>query len=257
MILQTFLHLPGVSERLEKKIHQAGILSWDEFLRAKEIKGISPARKTLFDAKLKESMVALHKEDYSYFRERLAQPHLWRMYEHCKDSVLFLDIETSGFYGDVTVIGLFDGFSTKTFVHGFNMDKQKFFDVLKQYSLLVTFNGASFDIPVLEKYFGKEIPHLHLDLRHSCARLGLTGGLKIIEKTLGIQRPDKLSTLHGADAVYLWQMWKSTRDKEYLDTLVAYNEEDIVNLLPLAEHVVRENKKKHQMILSFSRMSLG
>jgi uncharacterized protein len=252
MIQQTFLHLPGVSERSERNIHLQGITSWDDFLKAKEVRGFSHVRKQRMDDQIKEALSALHREEYHYFKNRLTQPHLWRMYEHCKDSVLYLDIETSGFYGDVTVIGMFDGINTKTLVNGFNLDKQTFFQILAQYDLLVTFNGASFDIPVLERYFGKEIPHLHLDLRHSCARLGLKGGLKVIEKEIGIKRPDELSTLHGADAVYLWQMWKSTGEKEYLDTLVAYNEEDIVNLLPLAEHVVRENKKRHQMSLSFS-----
>jgi len=42
------------------------------------------------------------------------------------------------------------------------------------------------------------------------------------------------------EAVYLWHQFKSTGNKKYLDLLVKYNEEDIVNLKPLAEYAIPE-----------------
>ena len=80
---------------------------------------------------------------------------------------------------------------------------------------------------------------MHIDLRFAAAQAGLVGGLKHIEKAIGIERPHGLSGVSGSDAVYLWNMWKSTGEREYLEKLVLYNEEDIINLKPLAEHIQR------------------
>ena len=97
--------------------------------------------------------------------------------------------------------------------------------------------------PRLETFLGK-LPHVvpnipHIDLRHVCAKLGLHGGLKQIEKTLGIKRPDDLEGVSGEDAVYLWQQYKATGKRDYLETLVRYNEEDIVNLMPIADGMTK------------------
>ena len=60
-------------------------------------------------------------------------------------------------------------------------------------------------------------------------RIGLTGGLKAIEKKLGIQRTDDTVDITGFDAVRLWHEYERGNE-ESLDLLLEYNREDIVNL---------------------------
>jgi uncharacterized protein YprB with RNaseH-like and TPR domain len=38
----------------------------------------------------------------------------------------------------------------------------------------------------------------------------------------------------------LWEQFKSTKDADFLNKLIKYNEEDIINLKPLADYAVRE-----------------
>ncbi len=60
-------------------------------------------------------------------------------------------------------------------------------------------------------------------------RLKIKGGLKKIEKRFGISRGG-LENLDGYTAVILWNKFKKTKKKEYLETLLAYNNEDVINL---------------------------
>ncbi len=66
------------------------------------------------------------------------------------------------------------------------------------------------------------------------ARLGLKGGLKAIERRVGIERTPRTRYLQGWDAVYLWERYQKG-DEEALEVLVEYNMEDVVNLKSLIE----------------------
>ena len=180
-------------------------------------------------------MEALRSEDTSFF---LSWPsvHTWRLYSTFRSQTLFLDIEIGRHPSDIILVGLFDGFNTWTLVKRSTLDKKMFFSLLRPYKLLVTFNGSSFDIPALEKYFGAPILLPHIDLKHCCATLGLYGGLKEIERRLHLSRPSHLS----GSPIDLWRAYHASGDIEYLQLLVAYNEEDIVNLKPLMEYCSRE-----------------
>jgi hypothetical protein len=244
MLSQSFIFLPSVGPTTERSFWQQGISSWHDFLTTSSIKRISPAKKYVFDKHLKQATQALHDYDSSYFSQ-LPLQHSWRLYEEFKEEAVFLDIETADFYGDITVIGLYDGKDTKMLVRGFNLNKELLECELKKYKLIITFNGASFDLPVIRRYFGNVIPNIpHIDLRGVCSKIGLVGGLKSIEKQLGIERPDDLQFVFGDDACWLWHKFKETQEMKYLDILIRYNEEDIVNLKPIAEHAVKELWKK-------------
>jgi uncharacterized protein YprB with RNaseH-like and TPR domain len=69
---------------------------------------------------------------------------------------------------------------------------------------------------------------------YTCRKLDLSGGLKEIERDLGLDRdrPD----LSGRDAVRLWRDHERGRDGA-LDTLIEYNREDTVNLRRVADRV--------------------
>ncbi|MBW2980190.1 ribonuclease H-like domain-containing protein, partial [Candidatus Woesearchaeota archaeon] len=74
--------------------------------------------------------------------------------------------------------------------------------------------------------------------------LGLTGGLKGVEKALGIKRRKLVDGLDGGDALKLWKMYKASGDEHYIKLLVEYNEEDIINLKTIANIVVDKLKKQ-------------
>jgi len=110
--------------------------------------------------------------------------------------------------------------------------------------MLVTFNGASFDVPVLAAE-GVRIPAVpHMDLRPVFGRVGYDGGLKKIEEKLGFAREGDVKGLSGWDAVKLWRRWEREGDKAALDRLVAYNVADFENLEPLAQLATRMLREK-------------
>jgi len=238
MLTESFVLLPGVKYRTERKFWNQGMHSWGDFLDAKAVQGLSKARKERFDWVLKEATLHLREENANFFAKTLPFSDQWRLYDEFKDEAVYLDIETNGYYGGITVIGLSDGVDTTMFVRGFNLDRSLLRKELAKYKMVVTFNGASFDLPVIQRYFGFKPRQPHVDLRFVCQKAGYTGGLKSIEKQLNIKRRKEVEDMSGQDAVYLWQMWRSTGNRDYLDKLVWYNEEDILNLRPLAEKVI-------------------
>ncbi len=238
MIRESFVVLPGVGRSTERKFWAQGVGSWDVFLNASKVKGLSSARKDRFDWDLREAQQHLREQNVSFFAQALPFSDQWRLYNEFKDEAVYLDIETNGFYSGITVVGLSDGVGAKTFVRGFNLDRNLLLKELEKYKLIVTFNGASFDLPVIERFFNIRPQVPHIDLRFVCQKLGFVGGLKSIEKQLGIRRRAEVEGVSGEDAVYLWEMWKSTGNRDYLEKLVMYNEEDILNLRPLAEKMI-------------------
>jgi uncharacterized protein YprB with RNaseH-like and TPR domain len=131
------------------------------------------------------------------------------------------------FGNEITTIALYDGESIKYYVQGQNLDA--FMDDIEQYNVIVTYNGKTFDVPFIEKYFGIRMGHAHIDLRYVLKSLGYSGGLKRCEKALGLDRGD-LDGVDGFFAVLLWQEFRQTGNIKALETLLAYNIEDVVNL---------------------------
>ena len=69
----------------------------------------------------------------------------------------------------------------------------------------------------------------HIDLRYVLHNLGYKRGLKGCEKQFGISRDD-LDGVDGYFAVLLWHEYESRGNHRALETLLAYNIEDVVNL---------------------------
>lgn len=245
MLRESFIFLPGVSQKKEQVIWQHAP-DWNSFLSKESIPSISVDNKRQYNAMIEEVKSAVYDDRLDVLAHRFPSAEQWRLYQDFKDEAAFLDIET-GPEGDVTVVGISDGTDTKTLVQGINLDRQSLLDAIKPFKALVTFNGKSFDVPVLKKYFRIPFQMPHVDLKVVCGRLGLTGGLKVIEPQLGIKRPDEIKFVTGQQAAELWRCWKATRDKDFFDMLITYNTEDCINLKTIADKLVPQlwHKTRH------------
>lgn len=248
MITNSFIFLERIGNKLEKKIWGNGISDWDDFLNRKQIRGLARHRKLYYDRKILSARKALYNSDSSYFIDLLPQSENWRLYDFFKEDAVFLDIETTGLSklnDDITVFGLYDGLNTKIMIKNINLDFASLRKELQKYKLFVTFNGASFDIPFIEKRYPNLLPKIpNFDVKSITNKLSLKGGLKNIERALGIKRSDIVDKFYGGDALTLWKMYRATGDEHYLNLLVEYNEYDIMNLKKVAEHCVKRMKEK-------------
>lgn len=258
MIQNSFIFLERITAARERRIWRQGILSWEDFLRAGKIKGIAGAAKKYYDRRIMEARRKLYEGNSGYFAGLMPQTEHWRLYDFFKDEAVYLDIETDGMSDncDVTLIGLFDGYDTKTMIRGVNLDWKLLRRELEKYRMIVTFNGSVFDVPFIRKRYGEVMSKVpHFDLRFCCRRIGLNGGLKKIEKELGIRRSNAIiEGLYGGDAVQLYRMWRGSGDDYYLRLLVEYNEEDVINLKRVAEHCY---KKMGQVKLEDNLLEAG
>lgn len=181
---------------------------------------------------IEESVSALEAGEHQFFAKHLGLRESWRAYDAFKDSCVYLDIETDG--RSITTIGLYDGYEFTCLLKG--QDLENFRDEISRYSMIVTFCGGTFDLPMLEKSFrGTLFDQIHVDLCPVLRKLGYRGGLKKIEKDLGIERPEEVAGLNGLDAVILWRRFVGLDDLAARDRLIAYNREDCINLKRLGE----------------------
>ena len=98
-----------------------------------------------------------------------------------------------------------------------------------------TINGAGFDHRFLQAAFPRlGLPPIHIDLRPTTRKLGLTGGLKAIEASLGLERDRAIRDLSGFDAVRMWRRYQRG-DRGALDLLVEYNRADVIHLKTILE----------------------
>jgi uncharacterized protein YprB with RNaseH-like and TPR domain len=242
LLEHTFIHVPGIGPKTEQRLWQRGILTWEDYLKAKE-KFFSPSRDLYVSKHLQNSLE--NRDNILFFRDRLSSGDQWRLFDFFKDGAVYLDIETSGrFQGvdEITVIGLYDGNQVLTYISGINM--HEFETAISAYELIITFNGLQFDVPMIRSHFPSiSLPPAHIDLRFLLKKLGFQGGLKAIEKQFSLCRSDEIDGMTGLDAVNLWKAYQ-WGDQKALDRLVAYNTADIVNLKPLMETAYKKMKKK-------------
>ena len=235
MIESSFCFLPGVGRKTERDLWQGGIETWADFLASRSIPGIGPSRKARYDEALGQAQAHRAQEDARYFAISLNACDQWRLYEWLRPRAVYLDIETNSF-GQITVVGLYGQSGFTSLVHGESLTRQRLCEELARYDLLVTFNGTSFDLPVLLATIqGLPLDQPHIDLWLLGRQLGYRGGLKAIELQLGIPRRADLWGMSGADAGQLWNRWRHSRDEAARERLLAYNEADCVNLQPLAD----------------------
>jgi uncharacterized protein YprB with RNaseH-like and TPR domain len=153
----------------------------------------------------------------------------------------FLDIETTGLYPgycEITVVGIHivDGPAAR-FVQlvGEEVTAGNILEALNGVNVIYTYNGKRFDLPFIRSRLRVNLSEIfaHRDLMYDCWRDNLYGGLKCVERQLGITR--RLTEINGYEAVRLWWRYVNDYDQEALAILLEYNREDVINLKTLKE----------------------
>jgi uncharacterized protein YprB with RNaseH-like and TPR domain len=156
----------------------------------------------------------------------------------------YLDIETTGLSPldcMVTVVGIYtcnQGDSRFLQLVGRDIAVGSLMESLENVNIIYTYNGSRFDLPFIRGCLGVDLNRVfpHRDLMYDCWKKRLYGGLKAVERQLGIER--RLRDMNGYEAVRLWWKYVDSFDIEALNRLLEYNKEDVVNLKALKERVL-------------------
>lgn len=148
----------------------------------------------------------------------------------------YLDIETTGLsplYSDITVIGIYlESLDDERFIQlvGEEITPYNLMLVLEKVKDLYTYNGSRFDLPFIKVKLNLDLnkKFVHHDLMFTCWSKNLYGGLKAVERKLGIER--RLKDVDGRMAVILWYRYVMLKDEYALEMLLEYNREDVYNL---------------------------
>lgn len=241
MIRHSFGILKGVGAKIERRLWQGGVLSWEDFVKTESVGFISGERKKSYDQSLLIAAERLAKKDAKYFKDVLPSSDQWRLFDYFKSDAVCLDIETNGLSpdqgGHATMVGLYDGRQYKCLVRGGDLTADNLMQELSRYKYIVTFFGLVFDVPFLAHALpGFKVDVPHFDLCFGAKKIGIKGGLKSVERKLGIERPEEVRGMDGYDAVLLWNR-AERGDADAMRRLMQYNKEDTVNLMYLADIV--------------------
>lgn len=251
MLTQSFIFAKGLTEELERTLWSKGIVSWEVLRQFPEeavaVLGDARARKLV--EQVAEAQEALARGDAAWFKAIWPERETWRLWKGFAglDRIALVDIETTGLtpgYDQITVIGLADGAKATAYVAGRPQPGdepiEKFRDAIKAYHLIVTYNGTSFDLPFIEKSFRDanfKFTLPHFDVMLPARTIGLQGGLKDMEKQVGIVRPADIKDMRGVEAIQLWGQWKNSGDLAAYKRLTTYCKADCVNLKDFSDAV--------------------
>ena len=259
-IERTFCHIPGIGIRRERALWESGVLDWNALADAAHSRFPSSAGE--ITRLCEKSRAAFDGGDWRFFSS-LPRGASWRLFSSFDGPTGYLDIETTSVSIEdafITVIGLYTADTVYCFMSNFeDLDGappvtpgehriviapiHRFEEVFGTLKKVVTFNGTTFDLPIIRNWFPllDYDSVIHLDLKFALRSLGIRGGLKKLEKIFGIERPEKLDGLNGRDAVNLWLRFRQRADQKALATLLDYNIQDILNLEPLTRWVIARN----------------
>ncbi len=232
-----------------------------------KLKAVSgPAKKTEQKAAPQDCMVRQERFPLSQFSLPPTVPGeslkimQGRDYQDCRrEKICFLDTETTGLsHGAGTVaflvgVGFFDadGFTVRQYLMR-DYDEEAFLlarvaEDIQKSAMLCTFNGATFDLPLLESRFTMQrmrdlmCPRPHVDLLPASRRvwklrLKKCNLTSLEEAVLGLAREDDLP---GALVPERYFSFLKTRDFSLLDDILEHNIQDIVSLAHILDRLLR------------------
>lgn len=195
------------------------------------------------------------------------------------EDVLFLDTETTGLSGGVGTVAFQIGLGYFTRV-GFVVEQYLMHDYpqepemlrqlaarMQRFTVICTFNGKSFDIPLLRSRFVMNrmkdncIPAVHADVLYPARRLWklrlhqCTLG-RLEDQLLGVEREDDLP---GAMVPQAYFQYLKDRDFSQMEKVLEHNRQDIVSLAQLYFELCRlmarpEEIDQNEDLLSLARM---
>ena len=229
-LFNSFTFVKGIGLKTETTLNKLGINCWNDVIK-KQCPELFPKQKwhALWNG-VNSAIDALKILDVSQLTSLIPKTQHWKMVPNFIDRIAYLDIETTGLsphYCHITTIAVYDGKKVHDFVRGDNL--HDFHDFISKFPAITTFYGKAFDIPFIKQEMGIDFNQIHFDVCFLLKKLKITGGLKRIEKRFGISR-GSVEDLDGYSAVILWDKFKKSQKKEYLETLLAYNNEDAINL---------------------------
>jgi len=227
MLQSTFQLGPGLGPAREKALWTRGIALWADYGASDDV------LRAAIDA-ASEAFVA---RDIDRLAALLPSGEHWRLFDAFGTDAAYLDIETSddvvGFAG-ISAIGVLDREGPHLLLAG--RDLGRFPELTRDWSMLVTFNGLAFDVPILRRAFPDwQPPGAHVDLRHVLGRLGQRGTLKQLEErlpALHLERPEHLRALNGWGASGLFHRGRDG-DREAMRRFAEYNLYDAIGLRTL------------------------
>jgi len=235
MLESTFQLGPGLGPSREGALWRAGVARWEE-LETAELRLPALVRERL-RAAIAEARAALEARDVARLAELVPPREHWRLLSSFGADAAYLDIETGDddvAWGGISAIGLLDRHGPRLLLA--ERDLASFPELTRGWSMLVTFNGLAFDVPILRAAFpGWAPPPVHLDLRHLLPRLGHHGTLKHVEqelRALHLVRPAHLEGLGGWAAAGLFRRGRAG-DREMLRRFAEYNLYDVIGLRTL------------------------
>jgi len=236
MLQSTFQLVPGLGPVRERRLWCSGVSAWPD-LAAWRGPVLNNRADSLLRAAVQDAAAALRRRDVDRLASALPPAEHWRLFDTFGDDAAYLDIETGDDvwgHESISAIGFLDRNGPRLLLAG--RDLAFFPELARKWSLLVTFNGLSFDVPILRRAFPDWVPPAgHIDLRHLLARLGHRGGLKRIEREISVlhlARPSHLSGIDGWAACNLFRRGRDG-DKGALRLFAEYNLYDVINLRTL------------------------
>ena len=190
--------------------------------------------------------------------------------------ILYLDTETTGLGGSGTVAFLVgmgyltdEGFEVHQFLmRDYPEEPYLLRHVaagLGRFDVLCTFNGTTFDVPLLESRFLMNrmdrgcLMMPHLDLLHLCRRLwklrlGRCNLGRLEEVILGKPREEDLP---GSEVPQRYFTYLKTRQTELLDDILRHNAQDIASLCVLLNHMADLYRHPEKIRFSEDVYSMG
>ena len=247
LLEQSLCMMKGVSPEAECRLRRLGVLTCRQLADNAE-RFLSGAHAGRVRVSFREWEVARAEGLVDWMIGSLPAGHRVRVLKEYWNEALFYDIETDGMSvsSGITCISALRGGEMRSFWRGHNLEG--FLAEWAKARILVSFNGKRFDTPFVCKTFGLTSVPPQIDLMDEARYYGLRGGLKSIEQQVGFVRQSE-GCGDGRDAIRLWNEYETTKDKDVLNTLLAYNRADVASLEHLSRHLLRLSLESAQIPL--------